>query len=172
MLFKLVHALSASVARNCIRHTAPSGRDDGALVESWPEGIPFPGGQGQQGAEGCASLVPLELIVRPPACASASGCTRRPRRGIPGRVTHVQPHKAMQEQVVIELFRDKPLAARGIEDLQQPHPQQVLRGSRGATGVRIKQVGLGRQLIVYSIGHRTRRRSGCSWKTAHPAKCC
>ena len=50
------------------------------------------------------------------------------RRGMPDRVIHIQPDEPPEQQVVVELFHEQPLAPHRVEHLQQQSAQQLLRG--------------------------------------------
>jgi hypothetical protein len=63
-------------------------------------------------------------------------------RVIPHRFIQLQPHKPPEQQVVVHLFHQHPLAANRVEDLQQYCTQQSLRGDRWAAGLRIERIKL------------------------------
>ena len=52
------------------------------------------------------------------------------RRGMPDRVIHIQPDEPPEQQVVVELFHEQPLAPHRVEHLQQQSAQQLLRWDR------------------------------------------
>ena len=51
-------------------------------------------------------------------------------RRVPDRVIHVQADKPAEQQVVVQLLHQHPLAANRVQHLQQQGPQQLLRRNR------------------------------------------
>jgi hypothetical protein len=49
---------------------------------------------------------------------------------VPDGIVHAQPDEPAEEEVILELLHEQPLAPHGVEDLQQQRPQQLLRGDR------------------------------------------
>ena len=61
-------------------------------------------------------------------------------RVVPDRVIERQADEPAKQQVVAQLLAQLPLASHRVEHLQQQGPDQLLRGDRVATGVRIHRV--------------------------------
>jgi len=57
---------------------------------------------------------------------------------IPDGVVHVQTHEPTEQQVIVELFHQQPLAAHRVQRLQQERSQQLLRRDRRPPGFRIQ----------------------------------
>ena len=52
--------------------------------------------------------------------------------GVPDRVIHAQAHEPAEEQVVIQLLHELPLAAHGVEHLHKQGAQELLRAESRA----------------------------------------
>ena len=50
---------------------------------------------------------------------------------VPDLVVHGKADEPAKQEIVIELLHQQPVAADGVQDLQQQGPQQLLRGNRG-----------------------------------------
>ncbi len=72
-------------------------------------------------------------------------------RGHPHRLIHVQPHKPAEQQVVIKLLHQQPLAAHRVQHLQQQGPQQLLRRDRRPPVRRVESRKFRRQLLQHGI---------------------
>src|SRR5213594_4885896 len=77
----------------------------------------------------------------------------REHRGVPDRVIHGQAHEPPEEQVVVELLHEEPLAAHAVEHLQEQGPQQVLGRDRRPPDLGIQLVELGRQFAQDRVAH-------------------
>ena len=73
------------------------------------------------------------------AMSPASSRSRflRERRRRPHRVVHRQADKPAEQQVVVQLLHQQPLAPHGVEHLQQQRAQQLLRRDRRPTRLRV-----------------------------------
>lgn len=76
---------------------------------------------------------------------------------VPNRIIHFETDKPSKQQVVIELFHQKPLDADRIENLKQRCPEQILRCNRWSTGVRIQLGEFVQQLFKRLVDHLTDR---------------
>ena len=63
---------------------------------------------------------PSDLLIEQPVAILGE------YRGRPHRFVHRQPDEPAEQQVVIELLHQQPLAANRVEDLKQLRPQQTL----------------------------------------------
>ena len=54
----------------------------------------------------------------------------REHRHVPDSIVHLEPHEPTEQQVVLELLHQHPLAANRVEHLKQQGPQQLLRRHR------------------------------------------
>src|SRR5207245_11401728 len=64
-----------------------------------------------------------------------------------------------EEQVVVELLHEEPLAAHAVEHLQEQGPQQVLGRDRRPPDLGIQLVELGRQFAQDRVAHGPDRKS-------------
>jgi hypothetical protein len=81
----------------------------------------------------------------------------------PDRVIHTQADEPPEQQVVLQLLHQQPLAAHGVQRLQQQRAQQLLGRDRRPTDVGIQAVKTGRQSPEHRVGHlanRTQRMVG------------
>ena len=79
---------------------------------------------------------------------------------VPDRIVHLQPPEPAQEQVVVELLHQQPLAADRVQHLQQQRAQQLLRRDRRPAGRRVQRGEAWRQLRqdhVHHLPHRPQR---------------
>jgi hypothetical protein len=54
-------------------------------------------------------------------------------RMVPDLVVHGQAHEPAKQEVVIQLFHQQPLAADGVQHLEEQGPEQLLRWDGGAS---------------------------------------
>jgi hypothetical protein len=78
-------------------------------------------------------------------------------RRVPDRIIQIQPHEPAEQNVVVHLFHEQPLAAHRIQHLQQLRAQQLLWRNRWATHFRVHLVELRRQLLQDFVHHRADR---------------
>jgi len=72
-------------------------------------------------------------------------------RRVPDHVIQVEPHKPAEEQIVVELLHQQPLAADRVEHLQQQRPQQLLLRDRRAPHAAVELVEQRRHLLQRRI---------------------
>ncbi len=72
-------------------------------------------------------------------------------RRVPDRFIDTQAHKPAKQQVEVELLDQLPLAAHGIEDLEQEGPQQLLRRDRRAAAAGVQGLKRRRQLTQHRL---------------------
>ena len=68
-------------------------------------------------------------------------------RWLPYRIIHGKTHKPAKEEIVVELFDEKPLTANRLEDLQQESAEQLLGRDRWPTGMRVQLLKEWRQFL-------------------------
>jgi hypothetical protein len=73
---------------------------------------------------------------------------------IPHRLIGAQAYKPPKQQVVVELLRQPPLAANGLQQLQQQRSRQPQGRDRGPTGRPVQGGGAGRELDQNPIEQR------------------
>ncbi len=80
---------------------------------------------------------PGDIALQQPIAVLGEGGRR------PHRVVHRQPHKPPKQQVVLQLLHQHPLAAHGIQHLEQQCPQQMLGRNRrdGRSSRRSRRTG-------------------------------
>src|SRR5262249_26328165 len=66
---------------------------------------------------------------------------------------HAQANEPAEQQVVFQLLHQQPLAAHGVEDLQEQRPQQLLGRNRGPSRARIQLAEPPRHLLQRLVGH-------------------
>ena len=81
----------------------------------------------------------------------------REGRRRPHRVVDPQAHEPAKQQVVIQLLHQLPLAADGVERLQQQRAQQPLRRNRRAPEMDIQPAQLRREAVQGAIGDAPNR---------------
>jgi len=64
----------------------------------------------------------------------------RERRVVPYRIIDVQPDEPAEQQVVVELLHEQPLAANAVDHLQQRSPEQSFGRDRGSTDLRVARL--------------------------------
>src|SRR5712692_5004806 len=74
-------------------------------------------------------------------------------RGIPDRVVHVQSDEPAEQEVVVELLHQHPLAAHSVENLKEQRPQQLLGGDRRPAEGRIDRLEAWRHLLQHRVYH-------------------
>lgn len=74
-------------------------------------------------------------------------------RMIPDLILQGEPDEPTKKQIVIQLLDQHPLAANGIEHLQQRSAQQLLRRNRWTARVRVHLLEQGRQILQGTIDH-------------------
>jgi hypothetical protein len=106
--------------------------------------------------------------------------------GVPRRRLQVKADKPAEEQVVLELLDQLPLAPDRVEQLQQQGPQQLFRRDRRAPGLAVQRRELGREVAQDRVDeatdhpqrmvrrdpvfqdHRRKHHSLCAFVTPHP----
>lgn len=71
---------------------------------------------------------------------------------VPDRFVHLQTDEPAEQQLVVQLLDQQPLAAHDVENLQERRPKQALRENRWATGSRVGRLELGihaRPEVIY-----------------------
>jgi hypothetical protein len=77
--------------------------------------------------------------------------------GVPHGVIHPEPHEPAEEEVVVELLHELPLAPDREEDLEQERAEELLRRDRRATGMGVQQGEARRQLLQGRVHHHPDR---------------
>src|SRR5712692_3045437 len=77
----------------------------------------------------------------------------REHRHVPHLVVHIHPYKPAEEQVVVQLLHQQPLAAYAVEGLQQQGPQQLLRSNRWPSHARIQLREQRRHRLQRRVSH-------------------
>src|ERR1700733_739957 len=72
---------------------------------------------------------------------------------IPNLIVHAQPDKPAEQEIVIKLLHQHPLATDAVEHFDQQRPQQLLRCDRRSSNFRIQPLELCRHLQEYLIDH-------------------
>lgn len=107
---------------------------------------------------GDAGLTADRIEERRGDVASQQALTVLAERGRrPDRIVHVQADEPAEEQVVLQFFHQQPLAAHGVQHLQQQRAQQLFRRHRGTSDRRVERVELRRQLAERGVRHRANR---------------
>ena len=81
----------------------------------------------------------------------------REDRGAPDRLVHLHPDEPPEQQVVIQLLHQQPLAANRIEDLEQLGAQQALGWDRRPTHRGIQAIELARHVAQDLVDQRANR---------------
>ncbi len=92
-----------------------------------------------------------QLLIQKPVAILAE------YRVIPHRVVDLQSDEPAEQQVVVELLHQQPLAANRIEHLQQQRPEQPLRSDRRPALGRIQAVEFCRHLRQHQVHQLTDR---------------
>ena len=79
------------------------------------------------------------------------------RGGIPNNLIQVQAHKPAEQNAIVDLLHQQPLAPHRIEHLQQLRPQKLLRGNRRPPAFGIHGVEQRRHRIQNLVRHRPHR---------------
>ena len=75
--------------------------------------------------------------------------------GVPHLIVHIQTHEPTEQQVVLQLLHQQPLAAHPIEKLQQQRSQQLLRRDRRPPVARTQLGELRQHLFQRHIHQRS-----------------
>jgi hypothetical protein len=79
------------------------------------------------------------------------------RRGVPRLVVELQADEPAEEQVVLELLDELPLAADRVEELEQQRPHELLRRHRGAACAAVEGREAGREVAQHGIDEHADR---------------
>ena len=81
-------------------------------------------------------------------------------RRVPDPVIHAEAHEPAEQQVVVQLLHELPLAPDRVQPLQQQGAEQLLGRDRWAPGLRIQPRELGREPPERRVDHRADRPQG------------
>src|SRR5215471_13279195 len=86
--------------------------------------------------------------------------------GVPDRIVHLQAHEPPEQQVIVQLLHQQPLAPDRVQHLQQQGTQQLLGGNRGPANNRVELVEPRREFAQEGIDQRPHRAQRViSWDT-------